>query len=186
MESHKKNTFEKSAAVILVVFMLAVVGMSYKTLTYMDIPLPQNSAGVGNSNPLPSPQLVGGDQVILMGGTSALGNSLNDLHTSPDSASWTQVLTDTGGTTTRWQRRMDFEPLYFNNKIYVIGGVSTGAGGATNADLQKVWVSADNGATWTSTMNVPAGFGIRRVRGVVFQNKMWFFGGYRPGAAPHG
>ena len=185
----RPNTIGNINAPLLVVFIATLAlgawsfffGANQEVLFPRDIPAKQNTAGAGSSiNPLPSPQLIGGDQVILMGGTSALGNSLNDLHTSPDSVLWTQVLTDAANTTTRWQRRMDFEPLYFNNKIYVIGGVSTGVGGATNADLQKVWVSTDNGVTWTSTMNVPAGFGIRRVRGVVFQNKMWFFGGYNP------
>ena len=104
----------------------------------------------------------------LMGGEDRQGRKLNDIWSSPDGSTWTQIEPE-GGTV--WSARSDFGCIEFMNKIWVMGGLD-GSGKALN----DIWNSED-GVTWTRASSSPlwsprAQFGITR-----FENQLWLLAG---------
>ncbi|MFH1542222.1 MAG: kelch repeat-containing protein [bacterium] len=96
----------------------------------------------------------------------------NDVYRSSNGEDWVKIFDggELGGA---------FNPMYglravvFNNKIWVIGGFFSGAGGVA---INQIWSSAD-GASWTEERN--ADFSGRYNFGaVVFDEKIWVIGGY--------
>jgi hypothetical protein len=69
--------------------------------------------------------------------------------------------------------------LYFNNRLWVLGG-QAGAGGATDDYKQDAWWSADGGVTWTNATAAAGAtlYGNREgLSAVVHDNRMWVMGG---------
>ena len=104
--------------------------------------------------------------------------ALNDVWSSSDGLTWTQVLADNASPgPNQFPRDFIHSLLVYNNKLYVIAGVVGGV--ATNA----VWSSPD-GITWTNILanNASPGpnqFSQREYCGaVVFNNAMWIMTGY--------
>ena len=109
----------------------------------------------------------------IMGGIDRGGSALNDVWSSADGKTWTQL---TGSA--QWSARSDFGCVWFNNQYWVMGGVD-GAGNLLN----DIWTSPD-GKTWTKMSSTPSwtprsAFGL-----AVFDGKMWIFGGKTSSGAP--
>ena len=116
------------------------------------------------------------NQLWLMGGDSSYQNYFHDVWKATTSTNgsliWTEVLSSAP-----WQARTDHVVLTYNNKLWVMGGNSSG-----NNDLNDVWYSSD-GINWieaTSSANWSRRDGFS---GVVFDNKMWIMGGEGSGSA---
>ena len=114
-------------------------------------------------------------QLWLIGGNNN-GTLMNDVWSSSDGVSWTQVLApNISGTATQFTPREDFCALVYNGSMWVIAGFSTGQ---SNND---VWTS-NNGSTWTEVLADGSSnanhFGVRwGLSGVVYNNLMWIFNG---------
>lgn len=101
-------------------------------------------------------------------GPTATLQSMNDVWSSQNGADWAQ------SPNAPWAGRGAMSTCVYNNKIWVMGGFTYGAGG--NTHYADVWSSAD-GTNWTQeTSNAP--WGQRAMHGTVaFQGKMWIIGG---------
>ena len=95
---------------------------------------------------------------------------LNDVWSSSDGVSWTQVLADTGSPgPNQFSRREEFTALVYNNQMWVIGG-------SGNSNYNDAWYSTD-GATWSAATTQAAFTGRYGHTSVVFGNQMWVIGG---------
>ena len=122
--------------------------------------------------------------IWVIGGTPNPSNSssigLNDVWSSPDGITWTQVLANAPGitlgtATTQFQPRWGAAAVSFNGNIYLMGGHDSGFG--VNTIDADTWTSA-NGSTWSF---VSTNFGpVCYHQLVVANNLMWFTCGYAP------
>lgn len=104
---------------------------------------------------------------IIGGYSSTAFADLNDVWSSSDGVSWTEVASISTSTFTR---RARLAVVVFNDKMYMIGGYSDGS------YLPDVMSSTD-GLNW-QTVTSNAGFGARAYHScVVFNNKLWVIGG---------
>ncbi|MES2416449.1 MAG: kelch repeat-containing protein [Patescibacteria group bacterium] len=109
-------------------------------------------------------------KVFLLGGTndSLTPLEFNDVYSSVDGKNWKLISPQDNLSTTKWSPRKYFgsNTVYFNNKIWVIGGV-----GSSNASgVSEVWSSPD-GISWNLVTNTAPKACDHNV--VVFNNKMW-------------
>jgi leucine-zipper-like transcriptional regulator 1 len=113
----------------------------------------------------------------VIGGYDTANNYLNDVWSSTNGVSWTNVLPDlTGGSSTQFIGRVNHTSLVYNNAMWVIGG----ANGLLGGYLNDVWTST-NGSTWTQTASASSAniFPARSEHtSVVFNNTMWVIGGF--------
>jgi hypothetical protein len=104
-------------------------------------------------------------KIWIMGGIGTGNSAFNDVWSSPDGTTWTEV---TDGA--QWSARSDFGCAYFQNKYWVMGGAD-----GSNAPLNDVWSSAD-GKDWTQ--GAAADWPPRSAFGLtVFDNQLWVVGG---------
>jgi hypothetical protein len=75
----------------------------------------------------------------VYGGLSSAGGALNDMWSSVDGITWTNV------GTAAWSARSGMQVIQFNNALFLMGGRD-----AAGNPLGDVWTSAD-GSTWTLT-----------------------------------
>lgn len=107
--------------------------------------------------------VVGGNGVGFFG---ALGSPMNDVWSSSDGTTWTEVTANAD-----FDARTAAAGIVFNDKMYIIGG-QDGSGTLLN----DVWSSSD-GATWTQETGTAA-FDARRGANVfVFNGKLFLIGG---------
>jgi hypothetical protein len=105
---------------------------------------------------------------MWISGGMANGNVwMNDVWSSTDGVSWTQVTANAP-----WTARRYHQMVSFNNKLWIIGGTDN-----QNTGLGDVWSSTD-GANWTQVVaNAPwTGRGQHQV--VVANGYMWLTGGW--------
>jgi hypothetical protein len=128
--------------------------------------------------------LMGGRRANITEPYSSIGS--NDIFSSTSSGgtNWKQLLTskyldnkDDSGTiarSTQWPQRFMFSSAYFNDKLWVIGGM--GVGGVDISNWNDSWSSVD-GVTWKlENANTPwASRGGHSV--VSFNGKMFLYGG---------
>lgn len=105
----------------------------------------------------------GGKAIVLnnvlyvMGGQDDDGNYLNDVWSTPDGQTWTEVLVNAP-----WGPRADFEILVLNNTIYIAGGQGVVDTLQITPGLwHDVWSSA-NGTAWTQQTAAAPWIGRRR------------------------
>jgi leucine-zipper-like transcriptional regulator 1 len=120
--------------------------------------------------------LIYNNAMWLIGGFNTTNDYLNDVWSSTNGVSWTNVLPDlTGGSSTQFIGRTTHTSLVYNNAMWVIGG----ANGLLGGYLNDVWTST-NGSVWTQTAS-GASANIFPARdshaSVVFNNTMWVIGG---------
>lgn len=162
MNPNKKNTFEKSASVLLVIFILVVFGVSYKTLIHTNIPIQQNSAGAGNAggNTL---LVAPGEKLILTGGFGGAAG-FREVYSATNPAVWSP------NPTPAWTGRYQHQTIFYKGKLWLMGGFAS-PGGFSN-DIS----SSLDGVTWTPPVAAPwskrSQFGM-----VVFNNKLYVLGG---------
>tara|TARA_R110002051_G_scaffold81910_3_gene146467 strand:+ start:11013 stop:12143 length:1131 start_codon:yes stop_codon:yes gene_type:complete len=112
------------------------------------------------------------DKIWVIGGRQVESNisiRKNDVWSSPDGVTWTEVTTSAP-----FLARNSHTSVVFNDKIWVIAGWSSG-----NNRENDVWSSSD-GMTWTS-VTTDAAFSKRGAHtSVVFDNKIWVIGGEFP------
>jgi len=111
--------------------------------------------------------LVYNNKMWIMGGLSdsCCGTYLNDVWSSSDGVTWTQVTPAAAFSGRYWAGT-----TVFNNKMWIMGGDAP-------AWANDVWFSSD-GVTWTQA-TAHAAWGIRDAMSTpVFDNKMWIIGGY--------
>ena len=100
----------------------------------------------------------------IIGGKNGSGNGLNDVWSSTDGTTWTEVTS-----TAAFSPRRDHTSVVLNNKIWVIGGYDG------SSFLNDVWSSPD-GITWTR--NTVAPFSERVFHtSVVEGGLIWVIGG---------
>ena len=120
-------------------------------------------------------------KIWVMGGRDADFNDLNDVWSSTDGETWTQV-----DAAAEWKARSGHTSVVFDSKIWIMGGKR----GSDSVTLYNdVWSSTD-GANWTestppsnaSKKTAGAGknwWGARTLHtSVVFDSKIWVMGGY--------
>lgn len=109
----------------------------------------------------------------VIGGLGTGNVELNDVWSSPDGLTWTQVTASSA-----WDIRNFQQVVVFNDKMYLIGGDTTHPGVAYFND---VW-SSDDGITWTlETASAP--FVARTKFGMInFKNAIYVVGGIQSGA----
>ncbi len=111
-------------------------------------------------------------KVFLLGGHSDNNGWVNDVWSSLNMTNWTLV-SPNGNSASKWSQRQSFKSLYFNNKIWVLGGEGVGTNGGSKNDI---WSSPD-GVTWTQELaNAPWGPRFSH-SAIVFNNKMWVIAG---------
>ncbi len=105
-------------------------------------------------------------KLYVMGGNN--GSDLNDVWSSPDGITWTQATSSASWPTRTWP-----QCISYNNKLWVMGGYRH----ALSHEVNDVWYSTDDGATWIQS-TASASWGIRHAHFVtVYQDKMWVAGG---------
>ena len=111
--------------------------------------------------------LVHQNKMWLIGGADSTYTALNDVWSSADGVSWTQVLPNTATPpSTQFSKRNQHACLEFDGAMWVIGG-----------DGNDVWDSTD-GLNWTrvtASANFPGRYDHCSV---VFRNEMWVIGGF--------
>ncbi|MBM3331191.1 hypothetical protein FJY68_04975 [candidate division WOR-3 bacterium] len=113
----------------------------------------------------PHKVLVLNGKLWVIGGTNA-GSELTDVWYSSDGTTWTKAADSTPWTWRRWYGRAAFD-----NKLWVMGGQTTGP-----TDLNDIWSSTD-GTTW-GQVTAAAPWSARRYPApVVFDNKLWVISG---------
>ena len=123
----------------------------------VSFPMRKNAAGLSD---------LSNGKAWVMGGINGSGGALNDVWSSPDGRTWTQV---TGNA--QWSPRSDFGCVWFNNLYWVMGG-RDGSGNPLN----DIWTSPD-GVTWTKKPGTPA-WSARSAFGLtVSGGSLWLFGG---------
>lgn len=120
----------------------------------------------------------------VIGGTPNPDNStsigLNDVWSSPDGITWTQVLANAplitpATATTQFPTRWGAAAVSFNNNIYLTCGHASGMG--VNTVNSDIWSSA-NGTTWSLVIDDLVNVYYHQI--VVNNNAMWFTCGYAP------
>ena len=108
------------------------------------------------------------NKIWIIGGSGENG-FLNDVWNSDNGTEWKKVVGGVG--TNQFPVRGEHTVTVFNNKLWVIGGVTNGA-----VKLNDVW-SSENGANWNlETDN--AAFGSRNFHQTsAFDGKLWVVGG---------
>jgi len=113
-----------------------------------------------------------GEKMWVIGGVgTATGLYIfNDVWSSPDGVTWTEVLADDATPpATQFSQRQQLTSLVFDSKMWIIGGDD-------GSKLNDVWYSS-NGSSWTEATS-SAGFTARvRMASVTFQDKMWIITG---------
>lgn len=118
-----------------------------------------------------------GNLMWVIGGQITGGLDLNDVWSSPDGISWTNVLADTTSPgAAQFGERGGFTAVTYKNLMWVIGGVDD----SPSVNYSDVWNSS-NGSTWTSA-TLAASFGTRvNHSSVVYDNLLWVIGGATAG-----
>jgi len=108
------------------------------------------------------------NKIWIIGGSGENG-FLNDVWTSDNGTDWKQVVGGVG--TTQFPVRGEHTVTVFNNKLWVIGGVTNGA-----VKLNDVW-SSESGGNWQLESD-NAAFGSRNFHQAAdFDGKLWVIGG---------
>ena len=109
-------------------------------------------------------------KIYIMGGfnTGGGGTYYNDVWTSQDGITWTQITANAN-----WGARYNHKSVSFNKRAWVIGGYNKTA----SAEANDVWWSSA-GASWTQATANAAWSARERHAAVVFDNKIWIMGGY--------
>lgn len=109
------------------------------------------------------------DQILFLGGGIVTQNTpFNDVYSSDNMQQWNLI--SPNGSTPKWSKKFYPEAFYFNNKYWVIGGM-TNINSTTSMD-NSVWSSPD-GITWALvTSTVPfsdyANFKITTLNGKIY------------------
>jgi len=106
-------------------------------------------------------------------GDTGDGN-LNDVWSSPDGVRWERVTPHAP-----WAPRNHQTAVVWDGRIWVIGGwgLTEGASGAGEGNLNDVWWSAD-GATWRPATAQAQWLPRNGHASVVFQDRLWVIGGW--------
>ena len=114
-----------------------------------------------------------GGTLYLIGGETPDGRA-GDVWATTDGVNWVQR-----NAAAAFGPRNRSAALWFNNRLWVLGG-SQDLGGGAAADQDDAWYSADGGVTWTEA-TAPSGavrFTARASHSaVVHDNRMWVLGG---------
>ena len=121
----------------------------------------QQSTNAGWSARLWQSSVVFNNKIWVLGGSSR-----NDVWSSLDGSSWTEV-TDSAD----WTARRGHSSVVFENKMWVLGG------GDLINNYNDAW-SSSNGTSWTQATANAGWDGRYGHTSVVFDNKMWVLGGW--------
>ena len=106
------------------------------------------------------------DALWILGGNGSTAKE-NDVWTSTDGTSWTEVTT----TGTKWSARQNHQVVSFNGALWVLGGFD-----GTNKN--DVWKSSSDGTTWTEVTTTGTKWSERQDhRAVSFDSALWLLGG---------
>jgi hypothetical protein len=148
--------------IVVFVFGFGVIGKTQKNVN-------QNGAAVALSKTTttagpPNPGQTVAQKVIVTGGGSV---SSNGVWQTTDGTTWTTLTSNA-----QFPGRLYHSTVYFNNKLYILGGYSTVA----NTDVNDVW-SSSNGVNWTRVISHAPWRANHALGAIVFKNKLWVLGG---------
>jgi hypothetical protein len=121
--------------------------------------------------PHPASVVFNGRIWVLGGGSDSA--KFNDIWSSDDGIQWKQETASAP-----WAARFGHACVVFNNRIWILGGVSS-PGRFQNVYHNDVWSSAD-GRAWTQESAAAPWEGRSGLTAVVFDNRLWIFGGGNP------
>jgi len=113
------------------------------------------------------------DRLWILGGATGGAEQANDVWSSPDGVTWTQVTA-----AAPWSRRHNHAAVVFQDKLWILGGWG-------GKDLDDVWSSPD-GATWTQVTAAAPWSGRNGHSAVVWNGRLWVLGGWGKGAKGDG
>ena len=128
-----------------------------------------NGTSWGSKTSLPSARTqhagtVFNGKMWIMGGQSGETERLNDVHSSSDGTTWTQVTSSAA-----WSKRYGHAVVAYAGKLWLFGGNDG------SQYLNDVWYSAD-GSSWTQASD--ASWSARSGhQATVFEGKVWIMGG---------
>ncbi|MEO0899492.1 MAG: fibronectin type III domain-containing protein [Bacteroidota bacterium] len=112
--------------------------------------------------------LVFDNKMWVLGGNSCCGGRFNDVWSSPDGVNWTEVTS-----AAPWAARTVHTSVVHDGKMWVVAGNSSYTQGSEFADI---WYSSD-GANWILASEMQAFEPRYGHEMVVYDGKMWIFGG---------
>jgi hypothetical protein len=124
--------------------------------------------------------LVYNNAMWVIGGFSQ-GSSNNDVWSSTDGVTWTQVLANGPPSVTQFSKRWGISTTVYNNAMWVMtGAYSTVPNSDPTTVYSDVWTSS-TGASWTRLSIANIFDSIYYSQGAVFNNQVWLTGGYLAG-----
>ena len=113
------------------------------------------------------------DHIVVVGGSTGISLSsstaLNDVWASSDGINWTELTEDAD-----FKSRFAHELFVFEGALYLLGGHDGSLGQFWKTDIWRT----DDGASWSLVTEDAGFFGRTFFQSLVFDNKIWSFGGY--------
>ncbi len=104
------------------------------------------------------------DKIWALGGSSSSNSVTNDIYSSTDGVSWTQVTTNAD-----WSARAFHKSFVYDNKIWVVGAYDE------VGNQQDIWSLANGSSTWveeaTPTFLARQGFDVFNLRDELWLNR---------------
>ena len=112
-------------------------------------------------------------RICFFGGVNYFAKkTYNDVWCSNDAVHWTEVTKDAG-----WAGRWDYDAVSYHGNFYVVGGMTLGK---PLSGWNDVWMSTDDGVTWTKLLEHAPWTERQGHVLLVWKDLIWLIGGLHP------